>query len=58
MPQEIQRAQKKLQESGIFAVSPLLCGGDEIPLRRALDGQFVDIIGGGALVYWLHHVVP
>ena len=40
------------------ALFSLLGGGDEPPLDRALDGQLVDIIGGGARVHWFHHVVP
>ena len=39
-------------------VFSLLSSGDEIPLRRALDGELVDIEGGGARVHRLHHVVP
>ena len=32
----------------LHAFFSLLGGGDEPPLRRALDGQLVDFIGGGA----------
>ena len=39
-------------------VFSLLSSGDETPLRRALDGELVDIEGGGARVHRLHHVVP
>ena len=42
----------------VLAFFSLLGGGDEPPLRKTLDGQLVDIIGGGARVHWFHHVVP
>ena len=45
---------------GVFwdRVFPLLSSGDKTPLCRTLDGELVDIVGGGARVHRLHHVVP